>query len=203
MPVIGNDIVAINDAHNRASFSNPRYLIKTMTKSEKQAISIATQHPFLPFAIWSAKESAYKIMVKRGLKKSFCPIDFSVRFTTIKSNELKGRVSYFDHRVHVNSIVTPAYVHTIGTESENHENKQIFHGVKQIDEDSKSSESILTREFLKEDIQKRFGYVLGDLRIISDINTNVPLVQVNGRSLPIDLSLSHDSGYVSYAYVCE
>ena len=208
MTFVGNDIIATQDKNNIASFTNPRYLKKVFSQREIDFIT-NSENDFLAYLIWTCKESAYKALVKKGLKKTFCPVNFSVfmnaaqfhknRFVAKamkrrRQNRYFGKVRYENHIVATLSVQTHELVHT--TALTGFSKKEVTCAVKKIEMHEIENESQLSKAFLVENLAKNLSVKKSDIKIAKDAFTGSPSVQVSKKSEQIDISTSHDAGFI-------
>lgn len=218
MEHLGNDIISLKDKKNKNSFSNPRFLKKAFNEYEIDLTRRFELFDHLPFLIWTCKESAYKVMVKKGLRKPFCPVTFSV---SINDRELKrnshvsvnskkkkkplnlvlhGNVQYDKVNISTKSYRTANYIHTIAA-SPDIPDVDIYRGVKKIGRDELHKQSLYTRMYLIESLAKKLKTGKSIMTVFNHELTQVPFVQINHSTVDIDISLSHDTEFISYAYL--
>ncbi|MFH1319484.1 MAG: 4'-phosphopantetheinyl transferase superfamily protein [Bacteroidota bacterium] len=218
MAYIGNDIISLKDKRNQKSFSNPRYLKKAFTKCENDLICHFNHFDYLPYLIWTCKESAYKVLVKRGLRKSFSPKKFKVCFnrkefknnTPISPNSRQkketldnnfyGNVQYDRVNISTFSQINKDYIHTIGSDCKIPALK-INRGVKKIAPVDADRQSLYTRMYLIKNLAENFHVDKSNIRIINNELTCIPFVQINHSTVDVEVSLSHDTGFISFTYL--
>lgn len=214
MNKLGNDIISLSSDANRKSFSNPRYLQHVFTAEEIRRIY---QQPDIPIAeyFWSCKESAYKVLVKNGLRNSFSPGLYEVSCGKMEVNVLSGtemiksQVLYGYQTVFSVSIIQSDYVHTISSTSNFHINQRgkiklfsgdnICFGVKKTQVQHPYQESRSARDFAITQISDAIN--CGRNLLVYNINTStgIPSLSSPIDNRGFDISISHDCGWLSFA----
>ncbi len=198
MIYIGNDIISLKDKKNIQDFSNPRYLKKILTEEEFIFFKKNENYHFLPFLFWTCKESAYKILIKKGLRKSFSPKNFKVNININNKHKNNGYVIYDNYKIYTSSLINNSYIHTIAANYKNSVSK-IFYEIKKIKNISK--QSYYTRDYLTEDLVGKFEIDKSKIKILKDDFTGIPFISINELKSDIEISLSHDKEFVSYAFL--
>ncbi|MBL4577551.1 MAG: 4-phosphopantetheinyl transferase family protein [Flavobacteriales bacterium] len=193
--LVGNDIMDLKDAFNLQSFNNPRYLAKVMTPGELSIIREGTSLFYIPQLIWTIKESAYKLMVKRGLRKRFNPVNFEVFNISdnCKGPKLITSSVVFDQCVfHACSECTDDYIHTwVGTSNR-------WAGLRRrVLSKQKGSDE---RSELKHDLANYLKLESSRLSVVKGKDTGIPSIIVDQENPIGDFSMSHDGDYISYVY---
>lgn len=205
MAFIGNDIISLSDKKNQASFSRPRYLKKVLCSYELDVIRKNPNLDFLPFLKWTCKETAYKIAVKSGFRKSFCPSDFRVTLAigqnqnTVQSAVL-GKTIHKGNVVYTKSIIDSSYIHTVGTDV-NIISLDFISEVRQLGPANVDNQSANTRDLFIHNLAETLNLDKSDISISSDSYTGIPKVLFKDKPLEVDLSFSHDGEFVSYSYL--
>ena len=210
MSYLGNDIVSLLSSENRLSFTRRRYLNKAFTSSERKMITrFKRSFPTLPFHIWSCKESAYKTMVKAGLRDSFCPIEFEINTVNLaknihqengSANPISGKLTYRERSLFTQSRHFQECIHTVASDAKISLQK-IQWGVQNIDLSDALAQSYLSRASLSRSLAKTMKIEYNRIDIRNHVRTSVPLVYVDHEKVEVDVSLSHDLNFVSFAYL--
>ena len=89
---IGNDLVHFASNPLREAKRHQRYLQKTFTLAERAAIT-ASQWPFLPLLLWSAKEATYKayMQLARQQQPFYAPKRFEVNCAEVSTSHSNGK----------------------------------------------------------------------------------------------------------------
>lgn len=116
-PLIGNDVVDLAWPSGAGKGRDTRFVIRICTPQEQRVLESSPHPDFALWCVWSAKETAYKIALKRDVNTVFA----KQRFLTegIPSVDeiagcYEGRVCYMDIIIPVRWTVTAEYVHCVG-----------------------------------------------------------------------------------------
>lgn len=208
MNYIGNDIISLTSSENLQSFRNPKYITKVLNKSELFAASTINLSILLPL-FWSVKESAYKILLKTGRNISFSPRMFDVKAADLLS--FGNRMKYFNEANVSVSLQVTAYglsfvsfseinnefIHTICAFNKKGLEKSVSR-VKTNDDLRNQSEVAI--KLLKEGVSAKTGIPFSELHLVKN-ERNIPVLTQKGLPLTIDVSLSHDDGYIAYVFL--
>lgn len=118
MTWVGNDIIDLTLAE-KALARQERYLEKAFCPSERDLIQSSRQPSRMLWLLWSMKESAYKVHVRKTLERKLNPI----RFVCELLGEERGRVSIDSATYDTNSRVKEEFIHTIATPSHSNPGK--------------------------------------------------------------------------------
>jgi hypothetical protein len=75
---LGNDVVDLADAEARLEGLHPRFAERVFTPAEREALEASRERPVLHWALWAAKESAYKALARVEPRTVFAPRAFEV-----------------------------------------------------------------------------------------------------------------------------
>ena len=198
---IGNDILSIEDPTNLRSFSNSRFLSKVLTRTERAA-NLSRKGPLFAYILWTCKESAYKIQVKNGLRSAFAPIRFTVELADLDPGQGidRGTATFGDKRMSTLTYINSRFVHTIAMEGYSALDL-IVEGVRNTGALYGAPQSDLTHDHFLGSLVSDLGLSKSAVTFSQDPDTRIPLVQIRGADRRVDLSLSHDGGFISFAYV--
>lgn len=216
MNFLGNDIMSLQDNQNRLSFSRDRYLSKAFTYKEINLIRGCHTRSFLPYLIWTCKESAYKAMVKIGLRDTFCPAEFemdTVKLTeqllnpvqeqgieSPESNKIVGTIAYQQNLLNTESCLHTEYIHSIATTGEI-SSQDVTRHVEKIDSEDVYCQGALSRESLRRSLSKEMQISIHRIDIGKNKRLGIPYVYIDQMATNIDVSISHDLNYISFAYL--
>lgn len=101
--MIGNDVIDIRTTRQESNWKRKGFLQKLFTEKECQFILEGDDPEFLFWLIWSAKESAYKIIHRNHQKMFFSPKQFEFLEDHFSNeNGITGRIkfeeSFFDFK---------------------------------------------------------------------------------------------------------
>jgi phosphopantetheinyl transferase (holo-ACP synthase) len=210
MNYIGNDILSLKSKQNLQSFSNPKYITKVLNNSEimlTEGINLA----LLTSLCWSIKESAYKVLVKTGFEITFAPKMFTVNVIDMQQfikakkscneNLLIPEIKVTAYGLNFYSFpeITGEYMHSVSSLKKD-DQVNIYRNVREIR--NKKNESKEAVSFLLEAIAEKTGACPDELDLMKN-ERNIPILMQKGLPLNIDVSLSHDGNYVSYAFLAK
>lgn len=187
---LGNDIVDLSVAKKQKRTFSPRFLNKVFTKNEQSYLWEA-EDPFTRlWLLWSIKESTYKCHLKNCGTRLFNP----VKINCIPQNE-NCFSAVIDHRTyHTFSTSSTDFIHTIATEDSDFPTVHYFRTNGLLEETRK----IVYSELITE-ISQLFDVKPSRLQISKD-KTGIPQVHLNGRPLPLSISISHHGKYGAFVY---
>jgi len=195
VPFIGNDIVSLNCPENQISFSNNAYLQKAFTTNELLEIN-SCKINYLPQIYWTCKESAYKILVKKGLTKQFSPALYSVDLEYISENNLSvinSKIQYKDQIVFAQTAIQPNYIHTIAADEQSALSAIKSNVIKYVG-------SAEMYDALIVDFAQYFGIDATFLQIEKDKN-QAPFL-INGKlKTRHEISFSHDGEFAAFVFL--
>ena len=202
MPPVGNDIVDLAAPGNLGKSGDSRFLGRVFTAEERTLIAGAARPDALLWALWAAKEAAYKA-VSHG-DPSVCSIPRKYRVFLEKGNVartaacLVGKV--FTPRGELVLRVTLAadWLHALVAGSEAALDRLCRH-VEELD--GADDPSVFIRGRLLREIAHFLGCAADDLSVVKDPNgPGAPRVLLCGRLHSKELSLSHDGRFAAFAF---
>ncbi len=227
MPGVGNDVVDLKEPDNRGKSRDARFLARVFTADERGVIARAAAPDTLLWALWAAKEAAYKAV--SGGDRSVCSIPhrYPVHLDTSAPLEncdpqnlqralpgsdfqrshpsgdaegcLTGRVITPRGEMALCVTVTEDYVHALATGADA-DFAGILQRVDRMDEAGSSGDpSAFVRGQLLAEISRRFCCPIEDLAVLADSSgSGAPRVLVRDRPLDVDISLSHDGRFAAF-----
>ena len=202
---VGCDIVSLTDGGNIKSFNNERYIKKILTDKEFEYYTQSEKKFQIPPLFWSCKESAYKIMLQKGLKSSFSPKLFNVELngteTLSENSDFRTEsLTYFENQTFFcHSIVEKEFVFTFATTSKQ-ELKNVITHIEKKENFTIENQSISTYNLLLNSISQHFEKDKLHLKITKNMNGN-PLIYCDDKILKVPFSVSHDENFVSFAFL--
>ena len=198
MSFIGHDIISLRDKDNIRSFSNPRYIQKILTGNEYVLFTQNPKNYFAAYLLWTCKESAYKVALKKGLDKTFVPQYYEVctvnSFDIPENNLISGTVQFDDDTVYFRSEIYPDYISTISCSD-----KTMLTEVKSfVSITAVSDHSEKAREQLKETL----SFIMKTKKSFIEIykkNNGIPFLKIANHINMPDISFSHDGNFYSFA----
>ena len=111
--MIGNDIVDLALARKESNWRRKGFLNKIFTVHEQQLIRTAVDPDQMVWLLWSMKESAYKIAVRRSGKRRFAPIQLACNLTEWTHHRAEGTICYEAKEYQIKSLLTAKYIATV------------------------------------------------------------------------------------------
>lgn len=230
MPYIGNDIVDLQDSGNKKKSVDLRYLKKTLTDEEIEIVHLSQNPDRALWSFWACKEAAHKVLKKSHHVDSFIPRRWSVRIRLpsakhpaslgSESNILPRSIMGSYHQPHEGYVIIPereavyvylfphlSYVHCVASDSlaaldSSIWGVNILSGKKDKQNNGSSSQA-------RKRLARRLAAflhisqnVIKIRRIKNGTELQPPIVSIGGMRSEIDLSLSHDGRFISYAFIC-
>jgi phosphopantetheine--protein transferase-like protein len=202
LPPVGNDIVDLAAPGNLGKSGNGRFLSRVFTAEERALIAGAARPDALLWALWAAKEAAYKA-VSRG-DPAVCSIPRQYRVVLEKGNAvgtaalLAGKVITPGGELALRVALEEDRVHALAAESEAVLDR-LCQRVEDLDGTGDPSASV--REALLREIARFLGCTAGDLSVVKDSGgPGAPGVLFRGRLLAAEASLSHDGRFAAFAF---
>ncbi len=210
---IGNDIVDLKTPEAIGKATNQRFIQRVLNLYEQQAVFNSDHPDSLLWALWAAKESAYKAVSKSNPNVSSAPGRYPVILGPEKTiNSATGRVMTPNGIVPVKIDFHEDYVHCIGIFGPAKSLESIVYGSKTINPDISGAESIsekessAVRKLAKKGIASCLQINEQDIQIIrhkKHNRINPPVVYAKGRAKKMDVSLSHDGRFAAYAFLAD
>jgi phosphopantetheine--protein transferase-like protein len=199
---VGNDIVDLAAPGNLGKSGDGRFCRRVFTAEERALIAGAARPDALLWALWAAKEAAYKA-VSRG-DPAVCSIPRQYRAVLETGNAsgtaacLAGKVIIPRGELALRVAVTADWVHALAAGSEAALDR-LCRGVEGLD--VAGDPSAFVREVLLRGISRFLGCAAGDLSIVKDPGGHgAPGVLFRGRLLAAEVSLSHDGRFAAFAF---
>jgi phosphopantetheinyl transferase (holo-ACP synthase) len=185
--MVGNDIVDLKLALSDDKASNQRWLNKVFLEREIELILSSENPNIMLWRLWSMKESAYKVAVKKSGIRAFNP----KRFETLILGPSQGRVNSIFGTFYAKTWITEDYIHSIASDFFD---KMAVSGQKKTDTEDLSAD---VRIGLLEDFRNNKPQ-FSELNIV--MAAEIPLLYSGADKLPFDISLSHHGNFVGWGY---
>lgn len=187
--MVGNDVVDLADPEARKGPTHPRFDERVFARSERDTLAASGAPERLRWLLWGAKEAAYKLAKKLDPNVVFSPRRFVVRLDA----RLVGEVRHQD-RIHPVRITAAGdSVHAIATQDGGEH--RILAGVACATALLDASRAV--RELAVRALSRRLAVPREAVRI--GRRGRVPILEVRGRDVGLDLSLAHHGRYVAFA----
>ena len=205
MPPLGNDVVDLAAPGNLGKSGDGRFLGRVFTAEERALIAGAARPDTLLWALWAAKEAAYKAISHDD--PAVCSIPRQYRVVLETGNEagtaarFAGKVITPRGELALRVAVTADWVHALAAGSEEDIERICQHVELREGTGSNVNPSTFVREALLREIARFLGCASGDLSVVKDPGgPGAPRVLFRGRFLAAEVSLSHDGRFAAFAF---
>jgi len=221
--LVGNDVVDLMDAEARPEQLHPRFDERVFTAAERDRIATGGCPHQTRWALWAAKESAYKVAKKLDSRTRFSPACFVAEL----ERDGTGVIRHRDKNYTVAIVQSKQYVHAIAVGFADHNSSIWLLKIR-----PERSTSLRCQTWRVEDRAAQSSFVYSEARavrgepkdiagpavrklakkVIGDIagvdpqeleiaaEGRLPRVWRKGSELPVDLSLSHHGRFVALAF---
>ena len=203
MPPVGNDIVDLAEPENIGKSSDKRFCRRVFNPRELSLIANSDRPDSILWALWAAKEAAYKA-VSRG-DPSVCsipqkyPVIIEADAGALADSPLIGNVTTPLGELPVQIFIDAEMVHVIAAGTVDDLARIIFR-VGQVDADN-ADPPRFARKVLLEEISRHICCSVGDLSVAKEKRRPwAPFISFRGSRLSVDISLSHDGRFVACAF---
>jgi len=191
---VGNDVVDLADPETRLCGLHPRWGERVFCSAERKALEASRSPHRLHWALWAAKESAYKARKRREPEAVFSPKEFEVELsplpTTRGGGVAVGRVFHRGEVFELEVRLDGASVHAVAT-SEDEAGARVLRGV----ERALCDPGVAARRLAATTIGSALGLDPAGLRIVH----RPPVAMHRGRRIEVGVSLSHHGRFVAFA----
>ena len=206
MTFIGNDIVDLTDPGNIGKSRDHRFQQRVFTPSERECIAAAAEPDVILWALWAAKETAYKIASKRDVLAVFSPRLYpAVLYPGTHGPTRSGMVYPPQGPVAIRVYIAPDHLHCIGATLLPGILDEVLWEVKRLPPAKAGGHHDPSME-VRRLAGRRLAAILDkpavdiDIRRFNDIDKwGPPTTYIEGQPAPFDLSLSHDGAFVACA----
>ncbi len=204
--LVGNDVVDLRDPENQPEAIHHRFDDRVFSWCERARILAAVSPHRMRWALWAAKESAYKVARKLDSRVYFSPRAFSVRIPggeTEASDPFLAEVDHSLGRFQVCLEVTDEWVHAVasvsgaGVAKANWQLRSMGREAARRIPGVEASARV--RKLARSAIASALSAVPSDI-VIAAAAKRVPRVWWRGRSLSVDISFSHHGRFVACAW---
>lgn len=209
--IVGNDIVDLHAAEAEGKSRDLRFIDKVLTDAERLGFGHAVFQDKYLWAVWAAKETAYKSVVKDNPGVASWPKRYEVVFDPCFSYPFcSATVNAPFASVGVILYINENYIHCIGSSSAGVCPDTLIRGVEKMNLKVCSSigndpklESKTARQAAVRRISEYLDLPSGEIEIRRNIKrsrSGPPVVYIRGNPSDIDLSLSHHGRFAAFAF---
>lgn len=204
MPPVGNDVVDLKLPENQGKSGDDRFLGRVFTSEERDRIAGAAHPESFLWALWAAKEAAFKVVSRDDPTVASTSRRYDIRLDPSPVSEtcLTGRAITPRGELVLRIIVTDDYVHAVSTATESNLDG-IFQRVDRmgVGGDPGEASDFVRRQLLRE-IARCLDCPLGELSVGKEpLGPGAPFVLRRGQPLDIEISLSHDGRFAAFAFM--
>jgi hypothetical protein len=189
---VGNDVVDLAEPETRLSGLHPRFEERVFGAAERRALEASRSRHRLHWALWAAKESAYKARKRLDPGAVFSPKAFEVELSPLpaRGGVAVGRVVHRGDVFDLEVCVDGASVHAVAR-SEGEAGTRVLWRV----ERTRSDPGVAVRRLAATAIGRALGLDPAGLWIVG----RPPVATDRGRRLDVGVSLSHHGRFVAFA----
>ncbi|MBW6486588.1 MAG: 4'-phosphopantetheinyl transferase superfamily protein [Syntrophobacterales bacterium] len=202
MPPVGNDIVDLAEPDNIGKSSDKRFCRRVFNPRELSLIANSDRPDSILWALWAAKEAAYKAVSRGAPTVCSIPKKYPVIIADageLADSPLTGKVVTPLGELPVSIFIDAEMVHAIVAGTVDDLARIIFR-VEQVDANN-ADPPRFARKVLLEEISRRIGCSVGDLSVAKEERRPwAPFIAFRGSRLFADISLSHDGRFVACAF---
>lgn len=200
---MGNDIVDLKEPENIGKGRDNCFLGRVFTEEERERISGSTFPDQFLWALWAAKEAAYKAVSRVNPAICSIPRRYHVVLTTEdtlkQSVRLVGKVITSHGELAIRIDANKELVHAVAAGSES----DLGRICRRIDRlDCTDEPALFVRKNIIRTIARCIGCPAHRLRIVKDsAGPGAPSVFLGGKLLTPWISFSHDGRFTAFAFV--
>ena len=226
-PAVGNDVVDLRDPGTLDKHTDARFLGRVLGAVERAGVEAAAYPHAELWALWAAKEAAFKVVSKlRGKPPVFAHAAFAVEWTDVKPVRWVGSVTYEQVRIPVVVERHDSFLHAVaavgaevtapilGAESLagppggwGEELEALLPRFTAREADAVHSlPSAAVRLRARTALAAALSVEESALEIVCDpgvTGRRPPRVLLNGLPAPADVSLSHHGGWIAWAILLQ
>lgn len=195
--MIGNDIVDLTQASQESNWRRKGYLDKLFTSHEQQLIHDATDPDRLVWLLWSMKESAYKVAVRKTKNRVFAPAKIACSLNESAEETAEGCVLYGES-YQTRSLITSRYIATVAFAANTPPSYSQV--IIPFDTSGYQNHYQLLRQTIKQHSSALFQAPEHEIHIDKD-SLGVPVLTI-GDSATVPISISHHGYYGAYVVGC-
>jgi phosphopantetheinyl transferase (holo-ACP synthase) len=181
--VIGNDVVDLADPEAREVALHPRFDARVFAEGERALLRLSAERPRLRWALWAAKEAAYKCARQLDPGARFHPRELVVEGDVVRHGARRFLVRVREEGGALHAVAVPVRGAARG----------VCAGVARCEGDAGSA----ARGLALAAAARRLGAAPEELEIVR--SGRRPLLLRRGRPAGLALSLSHHGRFAAFA----
>jgi phosphopantetheinyl transferase (holo-ACP synthase) len=191
---LGNDVVDLANAETRLDGLHPRFAERVFTPAERRALQESGDRHVLHWALWAAKESAYKALRRADPRAIFAPRAFEVDLPAhpVPGAVMAGRVRHGGRSHALEVALRGEVLHAVAWDPAGPLTTTIRAAVAGAGRDPGTD----ARRLAARGIGAALGVDPGGVRIAG----RPPVASRAGRPLDLVVSLSHHGRFVAFAW---
>jgi phosphopantetheinyl transferase (holo-ACP synthase) len=202
--LVGNDVVDLRDPENQPDAIHVRFDERVFSPDERADILSSASPHLMRWALWAAKESAFKVARKMDPRACFSPRAFSVRLPRFDPGVRRAILTEVRHaagRFRVQVRATDDWVHALASVSGSVPDAPVWkvRPLTRPGEELSMDASARVRQVARSALSSALGLFPSDI-VIAAAAKRAPRAWSRGRRLAIDLSLSHHGRFVACAW---
>jgi hypothetical protein len=190
---VGNDVVDLDDPETRLAGLHPRWRERVFTEVEREALQASPARLRLHWALWAAKESAFKARKRLEPETVFSPRQFEVELSHLPATGdavATGRVVHGRDVFGLEVRLEGASVHAVATSGSEASSRVLW----QVGE-SHGDPGAAVRRLAADAVGSALGLDPDDLRVVG----RPPVASFREAGGEIGVSLSHHGRFVAFA----
>jgi phosphopantetheinyl transferase (holo-ACP synthase) len=189
---VGNDVVDLDDPETRLECLHPRWSERVFCAAERQALDASRSRHRLHWALWAAKESAFKARKRLEPRAVFSPVEFAVELSPLPASAgvAVGRVVHRGEVFGLEIHVDDTRVHAVAT-SQDEAGAPVLWEVERAQGDP----SVAARRLAGSAIGSALGLDPAGVGIVG----RPPVAAFRDGRGEVGVSLSHHGRFVAFA----
>jgi phosphopantetheinyl transferase (holo-ACP synthase) len=190
--IVGNDIIDLGDVGNAGAHARPRLVSRVCCDAERERVMVSSDPLTLFWSLFAAKEAAFKLTCKVGVRPVFAHrlfvVDASLTSVSHDGRTFHLRIERVGDRLHAVAWTGGEPPIALATEA-----------------DAAIAPGIAVRHLATTSLANLLGCTSGALTIAREPeplawdDLGPPRLLLAGLPLDLDLSLSHDGRFVGFA----
>ena len=204
--LVGNDVVDLRDPENQPAAIHPRFDERVFTRDERARVVAAASPHWMRWALWAAKESAYKVARKVDPRVVFSPRAFVVCAPGELIGARHALIGDVSHAVGLFQVWlegTDEWIHAVastpgsGVAKAGRELRSLGRAAARRMPGLEASTRV--RQLARSALASTLAIAPSDI-VIAAAAKQVPRAWWRGRRLAIDFSFSHHGRFVACAW---